>query len=89
MIRTSFMALAIGFFASSAPAMPISPLGSAPAGAVVEVKIVCEQDGYCFKRGRKPVARWVYGEGNFYGPYAGSGNYGNPRYRYSWLPFGW
>lgn len=92
MIKTSFMVLAIGMLASSASAMPVGPLGhlSTPgvsAPNAVQVAIICEADGYCFKRGRKPVARWVYGEGAFYGPYAGPGNYGNPRYRYNWWPF--
>jgi hypothetical protein len=86
-IKTSLMVLGIGLMASSASAMPVSPLGHAVAPHVVEVAIICEVDGYCFKRGRKPVARWVYGEGAFYGPYAGPGNYGNPRYRYNWWPF--
>ena len=87
MIKTSFVVLAIGILASSASAMPVVPLGHAFAPEAVEVAIICEADGYCFKRGRKPGARWVYGEGAFYGPYAGPGNYGNPRYRYNWWPF--
>jgi len=86
-IRTIFSVLAIGVLSSSASAMPVSPLNSPPTFSVTEVKIICEADGNCFKRGRKPIARWVYGEGAFYGPYVGPGNYGNPRYRYNWWPF--
>jgi hypothetical protein len=67
--------------------MPVNPLNILPALNVTEVKIICEVDGFCFKRGRKPIARWIYGEGAFYGPYTGPGNYGNPRYRYNWWPF--
>ena len=87
MKKTPFIVLAIAFLASNASAMPISSLGNATLSQIVEVKIICEEDGYCIKRGRKPVARWVYGEGAFYGPYDGPRYYGNPRYRYNWWPF--
>jgi len=42
---------------------------------VVAAKIVCEQDGRCYQRGRPPVARWVYGDDAFHGPgpYTGPG----------------
>ncbi|SHM85054.1 hypothetical protein [Bradyrhizobium lablabi] len=89
MKKTPFVVLAIAFLASSASAMPMIGPGKASVSQTVEVKIICEESGFCFKRGRKPVARWVYGEGAFYGPYAGPGSYGNPRYRYSWWPQGW
>jgi hypothetical protein len=85
--RIIFSALMIGILSSSASAMPVSRVKAPPSINVTEVKIICEADGYCFKRARKPVARWVYGEGAFYGPYVGPGNYGNPRYRYNWWPF--
>ncbi len=52
-----------------------------------EVKIICEQDGYCHQRGRRPVARWVYGEGNFDATYVGPGYYGRPGHRWIWWPF--
>lgn len=67
------------------PMAPMSPV--ATVGDAVDVKIICEADGYCFKRGRKPVARWVYGEGAFHGPFVAPHNYGNPRYHYNWWPF--
>ncbi|SDJ64952.1 MULTISPECIES: hypothetical protein [Bradyrhizobium] len=91
MKKTSFIVMAIAFIASSASAMPMGGLHKASVipFQAVEVKIICEQDGLCIKRGRKPVARWVYGEGAFYGPYNGPRYYGNPRYRYSWLPQWW
>jgi len=53
----------------------------------VNVKIICEEDGHCYQRGRRPVAHWVYGEGNFSGPYVGPGYYGSPAYRWRWWPF--
>ena len=88
MLRASLLVLTIGW-AAGASAMPVAPLNSSVSSDTVDVKIVCEPDGYCIKRGRKPVARWVYGEGAFFGPYAGPGNYGNPRYRYGWWPYWW
>ncbi len=69
--------------------MPLMRPGSAvgPDNAV-NVKIVCEQNGHCYHRGRRPVARWVYGEGAFYGPtYVGPGYYGRPSQYWSWRPF--
>jgi hypothetical protein len=51
-------------------------------------KVICDEAGNCYRPNvRRPVARWVYGDKNFYGPYDGPGNYGNPRYRYSWWPW--
>ena len=68
--------------------MPLVPL-TAPADNVVNVKIVCEPDGLCYHRGRRPVVRWIYGEGAFSGPgrYVGPGNYGKPGSHWSWWPF--
>jgi len=87
--KTPFIVLGTAFLASNAFAMPMAGLGKAPVSQTVEVKIICDESGYCIKHGRKPVARWVYGEGAFYGPYDGPRYYGNPRYRYSWLPQWW
>ena len=65
------------------------PLVSPPA-IVENVKVICDEDGRCYRPPiRRPVARWVYGDNNFYGPYVGPGYYGNPRYRYNWWPFWW
>jgi hypothetical protein len=88
--RAVLYALAIGFVASSACAMPLVQRGAImPADNVVNVRIVCEQDGRCYQRGRRPVARWVYGEDAFYGPgpYVGPGYYGRPGYHWSWWAF--
>ena len=88
MLRTLFIALALGLIASSASAMPLIQ-GRTMAGLEdrVTVKIVCEENGYCYHRGRRPVARWVYGAGNFDGPYMGPGNYGRPGHHWVWWPF--
>lgn len=81
----------IGLLTSSAAeALPLlSARPSAPAATMVEsVKVVCDEQGRCYRPpGRRPTARWVYGDKNFYGPYVGPGYYGDPRYRYSWWPF--
>ena len=91
MIRTTVFALTIGFFATGASAMPLLNQANAFAQSdnVIAVKIICEENGRCSKRGRKPVARWVYGEGNFSGPYVGPGYYGWPAHRSRWTPFWW
>jgi hypothetical protein len=53
-----------------------------------KIKVVSLEDGRGYRPPiRRPVARRVYGRNNFYGPYAGPGHYGNPRYRYNWSPF--
>lgn len=88
MIRTSFFLMVLGLAASSASAMPLAPRASiAASGDIVDVKIICMEDGRCYQRGRPPVARWVYGEKNFSGPYTGPGYYGWPNYRWRWWLF--
>ncbi len=68
--------------------MPLAPRATfAKPHEAVNVKIICEENGLCYQRGRTPVARWVYGEKNFYGPYAGPGYYGSPAYRWRWWLF--
>ena len=90
MDRTSFflMALALALATSSASAMPLAPRASIAApNDVVDVKIICREDGYCHQQGRRPVAHWVYGEKNFSGPYTGPGYYGWPNWRSRWWLF--
>ena len=88
MIRTSIFLMAFVVAASSASALPLAPRASIAApGDVVDVKIICEEDGRCYQRGRRPVARWVYGEKNFSGPYTGPGYYGWPNWRSRWWLF--
>ncbi len=71
----------------AAPLMTQPDLGRSTSPAV-QVKVICHENGHCIRpAGRRPVARWVYGDTNFYGPYVGPGYYGNPRYRYNWFPF--
>ena len=91
MKRAIIYASAIGLVASSAAAMPLAQRNTlAPASVLSEVKIVCAQDGHCYRLGRRPVVRWIYGDGDFYGPgpYVGPGYYGNPPGRHTaWVPF--
>jgi hypothetical protein len=90
-IRAALFGLTVGLFAASASAMPLLNQANAIArpDMAVNVKVVCEQDGLCYQRGRKPVARWVYGEGAFYGPgpYVGPGYYGRPGRHWAWWAF--
>ncbi len=88
MIRASFLILAVALAGSSASAMPLAPRAAIAApDAVVNIKIICEEDGHCYQRGRRPVARWVYGEKNFFPTYTGPGYYGWPNYRWRWWLF--
>ena len=88
MIKTSFLLAGLTLVTSSALAMPLAPRASVvPPDNLVNVKIICEEDGHCYQRGRRPVARWVYGEKNFSGPYTGPGYYGWPNYRWRWWLF--
>src|SRR5262249_34678637 len=89
-VCTTFLGMSL-LFAGSAVAAPLLPQRQDVPSAMTEnVKIVCEESGHCYRPPvRRPVARWVYGDGNFYGPYAGPGNYGDPRLRYRVLPFWW
>ena len=88
LIRTSFFLMAFALTASTAFAMPLTPRAAIAApDDVTEVKIICLEDGRCYQRGRPPVARWVYGEKNFSGPYTGPGYYGWPNNRWRWWWF--
>lgn len=78
--------------AGGASAAPLFVQTAAPqSGRTLErVKVICDEAGRCYRPPvRKPVARWVYGDGNFYGPYEGPGYYGNPRLRYRVFPYFW
>jgi hypothetical protein len=89
-MRTIFVLIAVTFLVTSASAAPLlNQQNSIAASSIVEnVKIVCEPNGYCYRHGRPAVARWVYGDGAFYGPYAGPGNYGRPGWHSGWLWWG-
>ncbi len=90
-MRTSLFILALGFVTSGASAMPLIQTGSVvhADNNVVNVKVICEQDGHCYHQGRRPVARWVYGEDAFHGPgpYVGPGYYGAPGKHWAWWAF--
>jgi hypothetical protein len=87
-MRTIFASMmAVGLLmVSSANATPLmSHIQSGPESLVQAAKVICDEAGNCYRPPvRRPVARWVYGDNNFIGPYTGPGNYGSPRYRYSW-----
>jgi len=99
--KTSFLALAIALAASLALAIALAASGASAMtlvqssqilyanDSVANVKIICEQNGYCYQLGRRPVARWVYGEDAFYGPFAyvGPGYYGRPGKHWAWWGF--
>lgn len=91
MIKTSLFVLAIAVASSSASALPLmySRANTDANNNVLNAKVVCEQDGHCYQRGRRPVARWVYGDGAFYGPgpYVGPGDYGRPGRHWAWWAF--
>jgi hypothetical protein len=88
LIRTLFLLLALELAGSSAWGMPLAPPASIAAlDNVVNVKIICLEDGYCYQRGRRPVARWVYGEKSFSGPYTRPGYYGWPNWHSRWWLF--
>ncbi|MBI5261820.1 MAG: hypothetical protein HY852_08405 [Bradyrhizobium sp.] len=78
--------------AVSAHAAPLNQGQSAlaPAPLAEQVKVICDEAGQCYRPPkRRLTARWVYGDGNFYGPYTEPGYYGNPRLRYRLLPYWW
>lgn len=89
MLRAALFSMVIG--SSSAVALPALTPGHSMAGPdhLIEVKIVCGEDGQCNRPPRRrPVARWVYGDGAFFGPgsYSGPGYYGWPGSHWRWFP---
>ena len=90
-MRTIFASVVVAglLIATNADAAPLlSHSQPAPDSLITAAKVICDEAGNCYRPNvRRPVARWVYGDKNFYGPYDGPGNYGNPRYRYSWWPW--
>src|SRR5947208_17138390 len=78
----------IGFgFLTPATAEALSLLSHkplvSPPSIVENVKFICDEQGRCYHPPiRRPVARCVYGDNNYYVPYAGPGDYDIPRYRH-------
>jgi hypothetical protein len=88
--------VAIALFSSPAFSAPLFNEASSmarPAALASNVKIVCEENGVCYRPpGRHLVARWIYGDNAFYGPYDGPHYYGSPGRRYKWSflsPWNW
>ena len=80
-------AVAIGMLSTTAFSMPLLNQASSMARPPLaeNVRIVCEESGLCYRlRGGRPAARWIYGDGAFYGPYDGPRYYGSPGRRYRW-----
>ena len=85
-MKTLLLAAAIGLAASTASAMPLGGNLAKPSTMVQNARIVCEESGYCYRPpGRRPVARWIYGDRAFSGPYTGPGNYGWPNWHSRWF----
>jgi hypothetical protein len=80
-----------GLFSTAASSMPLLNQASSiarPSALTENVRIICEENGVCYQVGRRPIARWIYGDGAFYGPYDGPRYYGPPNRRYKWGIFG-
>lgn len=89
-MKAILFALVVGSAASGASAAPLLNQANSVIGPSLtqEVKIVCDANGLCYRPpGRRLVARWVYGDDAFYGPYVGSGNYGPPGRHHGWSMF--
>ena len=90
MMKAILFAAALGSAASAASAAPLlnqAHMVAGPASLAQEVRVVCEANGVCYRPpGRPLVAKWVYGDGAFYGPYVGPGNYGAPGKHYNTTP---
>ena len=93
MKRVMFAVAILGAMSTTALAMPMVRQTVSIAPVAEQVRIVCDEAGVCYRpASRRPVARWIYGDGAFYGPYDGPRYYGDParRYRWSFLsPWSW
>jgi hypothetical protein len=80
----------VSFFSSAAFSMPLlnqANLIARPSAPMEKVRVVCEENGVCYRVGPRPIARWIYGDGAFYGPYVGPRYYGAPGRHYKWAFF--
>lgn len=87
MKRLALATAAMGFLSTSAFSAPLLNQAGSMAGStpITPVKVICDENGVCYRpAGRRPVARWVYGDNAFYGPYDGPRYYGDPGRRYKW-----
>jgi hypothetical protein len=86
-MRTILFSLAVASLVTSASAAPLLNQANSVVNPFIaeNVKIVCETDGHCYRPPSRPkIARWVYGEDAFCGPYRGPGYYGRPNWRSCW-----
>jgi hypothetical protein len=86
-IATAFASL-VSTAAFSMPLFNQAGTVATPALPVENVRVVCEENGVCYQFGRRLTARWIYGDGAFYGPYDGPHYYGAPGRHYKWGIFG-
>jgi hypothetical protein len=90
----AYAVMVTGMISTAAYSMPLLNQATSMAHPVLteKARIICEEGGQCFRLpGRRRVARWIYGDGAFYGHYGGSGYYGAPgrHYRWSFLTWPW
>jgi hypothetical protein len=91
MKKLGLAGLASTLLSSGALSMPLmthpAPVDHSPL--VTEVRVVCNESGVCIHPpGRRPIVRWIYGDGAFYGPYDGPRYYGAyPGRHYKWSFF--
>ena len=91
MKRLIVAAALFGLSSTAAFSVPLLNQASSmarPAALTENVRVICEENGFCYHVGRRPVARWIYGNGAFHGPYDGPRNYGAPGRHYKWAIFG-
>jgi hypothetical protein len=86
-IVTAFASL-ISTAAFSMPLLNQSNMIAKPSMPLENARVVCEENGVFYRVGPRPTARWIYGDGAFYGPYDGPRYYGAPGHRYKWGMFG-
>ena len=86
-VATAFAGL-VSTAAFSMPLLNQANMIAEPSMPIENVRVVCEENGVCYRVGPRPTARWIYGEGAFYGPYDGPRYYGAPGHRYKWGMFG-
>jgi hypothetical protein len=58
----------VGLFSTAAFSAPLLNQANSiarPSTLAENVRVVCEENGACYRVGPRPVARWVYGDGQY------------------------
>jgi hypothetical protein len=85
MKKLALAAVIMGATSTAALSTPLFHQTAALTPVAEQVRIVCDEAGVCYRpASRRPVARWIYGDGAFSGPYDGPRYYGDPARRYRW-----